>query len=1401
MRDPELETELLCYINGKRQVLPPNRAETTLLQYLREIGLTGTKLGCGEGGCGACTVMLSHYDSSAGKVVHRSANACLCPLYAVEGMQVITVEGLGNSRDGLHPVQARLAASHGSQCGFCTPGFVMSMYSLLRSQDEAPSEEEIEDALGGNLCRCTGYRPILDAFKTFAKVDPRAYTEEALSAARGNACQLLPSGGTVVASAASETVTTTGQTSTGPVCPSTGLPCGCGAGAAAWQKRRRLSMDLMRLQQRVGPRGVVPKVPTAEPIFPPELKLRRSKALCVPGEHVTWHRPVELQKLLDLKKQFPAARLVVGSTEVGIEMKYKDTKVPVVLTPTHVPELNQISITSEGVEVGAAVTLTNMMVALQAQIATRPKHQVSSFLAVVNQLRWFAGNQIRNVSSVGGNICTGSPISDLNPIWMACRAVFTALGAGTGSRTIKASEFFLGYRQVDLQPHEILYKITIPFTRKFEYVREFKQSPRREDDIAIVNAGMRVQLAPREEADGSAGWVIEEAEFAFGGVAAKAVVGKAVAAALVGQPLDQATLKAGLAAVRQDVVIGASAPGGKVEYRQSLAASFLFKFLTHAALMLEKDAPAGGAFIPDLPPTHRSAAKEYSRAHAHGVQFHASNPKVDDIVGQSYQHMSADLQVSGEAQYVDDLKLSADALSAVLVTSSRPHARLLSVDPTAALALPGVVGYYCAKDVPGSNIIGPVIFDEEVFATEIVTCVGQVIGVLVADNEVIARRASKLVAIEYEDLPAVMSCEEAIAAGSYHEYDGKIECGDVDTAMAACDHVIEGTYKVGGQEHFYLETQVCCVIPGEHDELTLFSSTQAPAKHQKYVAGVLGLPDHKVVSKSKRVGGGFGGKETRALFVHAAIAVPAYLLRRPVRISLDRDEDMQMTGQRHAFLANYKVGFSSRGMVQAVHIDLYNNAGNSLDLSGAVMDTAMLHSDCGYKVPHMRLVGHLCRTNQASNTAFRGFGGPQGLMFAEMWVDQISKTIGMPSVDVRSANMYTEGDLTHYGQPLEECKMQICWDKALANAGYAERAEKVAQFNAVNRWRKRGLAATPTKFGQCFTVKFLNQAGALAHIYVDGTVLLTHGGVEMGQGLHTKMAMIAAQALSVPLHKVYISETSTDKVPNASPTAASASSDLYGGAVLDACSQLAARLAPFREALGPDASFKAVVNAAYMERVDLCAHGFYKTPDVTGYGEGGNRPFNYYCYGAAVSEVELDTLTGDFQILRTDIVMDVGNPINPAIDIGQIEGAFVQGMGLFCLEELQWGDKQHGWIKPGQLFTRGPGTYKIPTSNDIPIDFRVSLLTDAPNARAVHSSKVRPRSVHTLQLWGSPPLFLGASVFFALKEAVYSARADAGHPGWFQLDSPATGERLRMLCADHITAPYAAHDIRCKISC
>ena len=410
-------------------------------------------------------------------------------------------------------------------------------------------------------------------------------------------------------------------------------------------------------------------------------------------------------------------------------------------------------------------------------------------------------------------------------------------------------------------------------------------------------------------------------------------------------------------------------------------------------------------------------------------------------------------------------------------------------------------------------------------------------------------------------------------------------------------------------------------------------------------------------------------------------------------------------------------------------------------------------------------------------------------MATEMAMERIASELNLPGWALRGRQLYSEGDVTPFGQTLERCHIRACWDKALSNAGGIDaRAASVAAFNAEHRWRKRGLAAVPTKFGISFTNKMLNQAGALVHVYTDGTVLVTHGGVEIGQGLHTKMAQVAAMALGVPTAAVFIAESSTDKVANPSPTAASASSDMYGAAVLDACDQIASRLAPFRAELGPDAPFKAVAWAAYTKRVDLSAHGFYKTPDITGFG--GAKPFNYFVFGAAVAEVELDTLTGDWQALRADIVMDVGNPLNPAIDVGQIEGAFVQGMGWLCMEELIWGDADHPWVRPGHLLTKGPGLYKIPSANDIPLDMRVELLQNVPNPRAVHSSKAV----------GEPPFHLGSAVYFALKDAVGAARKDAGHAGWFPLDAPATPERLRMLCADELTAPYAPPGLRVRTS-
>lgn len=1369
------DAEAITYINGKRYALPPGRAEATLLQFLRESGLTGTKLGCGEGGCGACTVMVSSYEDS--QLVHRSINACLCPLYAVEGMHVVTCEGISNPRDGLHPVQEKLSKAHGSQCGFCTPGFVMSMYSLLRSKgDEALTHEEIEDALAGNLCRCTGYRPILEAFSSFAKTDNAGYVN-------GGAA---PAGG--------------------KVCPTSGLPCdcaqapekggcgeggcgagGCGAGGCGGSATAASQALEKKISEGDKPRAAVP-----EPIFPAELRKRPMQDLCLPGPKATWYRPTTLASLLKIKAKSPAAKLIVGNTEVGIEMKFKAASYPVLVGVNAVPELNAVQVSERGVTFGASVTLTRLLQTCKQLVKDRPAHQVSGFKAIAEQLRWFAGTQIRNAASIGGNVCTASPISDLNPLWVATNSVFTCIGEGTSERQVAAKDFYLGYRKIDLQGHEVLSQVFIPFTQRYEYVKEYKQAHRRDDDIAIVNAGMRVRLEPTP-----GGWVVRDAHISYGGVAPKTISAPATIAALVGGVWGQQLLQKALEAVARDVAIDANAPGGMVEFRRSLASSFLFKFFLQVSekLRAEADAVEGAAQVPEWPASWGSAAQEYSRPASHGLQyFDAVHP--ESVVGQPYRHMAADLQVCGEARYCDDWPCPPGMLHAALIKSERAHARILSVDTSAAEAVLGVAGVYTAKDVPGSNRYTVVIEDEEIYASEKVTCINQPIGVVVAETEAIAREAARLVRVEYEDLPAIYSIKDAIEAGSFFsEYGGgckTLQMGDPDAVFASgqCEYVREGEMSIGGQEHFYLEPQGALVIPQENDEILSIASTQGPHHHQHVIAHALGLPQSKVVVKVKRLGGGFGGKESRATLINVLAAPPAWHTRKAVRLILDRDEDMGLTGHRHPFHIKYKVGFTKEGRVLAVDLQLYSNGGNSFDLSPGVMDRALLHCDSCYLVPNFRVTGRVCRTNLPSNTAFRGFGGPQGMVAAEAWLDEVATTLGLEPEAVRRLHMYDEGDVTHFTQRLEGCQARACFDGVVAQADFGERRQAAAEFNANNRYRKRGICVLPTKFGIAFTVAHLNQGGALVHIYTDGSVLVTHGGVEMGQGLHTKVAQIAAERLGVPLSRVFISETATDKVANMSPTAASASSDLYGSAVADACEQLNARLKPVKEA-NPGLSFKEIVGKAYFDRVDLSAHGFFKTPDISGFG--GTKPFNYLCYGAACSEVELDVLTGDFTLLRADIVMDVGKSLNPAIDIGQVEGAFVQGVGWSCLEEVVWGDKEHPWVRPGRLFTAGPGTYKIPTANDIPIDFRVTLLRNAPCHRTpeVHSSKAV----------GEPPLYLGASAFWALKQALYAARADAGVSGYFHLDSPATPERLRMACMDDIAGQFVGKDFVPKLSC
>ena len=534
-----------------------------------------------------------------------------------------------------------------------------------------------------------------------------------------------------------------------------------------------------------------------------------------------------------------------------------------------------------------------------------------------------------------------------------------------------------------------------------------------------------------------------------------------------------------------------------------------------------------------------------------------------------------------------------------------------------------------------------------------------------------------------------------------------------------------------------------------------------------------GVQANKIVSKVKRLGGGFGGKETRSIQLSGICATAANKVKRPVRCMLNRDEDIMTSGQRHPFLARWKVAVNENGKLQALDADVFANAGWSQDLSGAVIDRALTHIDGCYNFPNVHVRGRLAKTNTVSNTAFRGFGGPQGMFIAETYMEEIADHLAIPVDKLREINMYEPNDHTHFKQALKDWHVPLMYEQILQGSDYAERRQAVDDYNAKHKWKKRGLAIIPTKFGISFTALFLNQAGALVHLYHDGSVLVAHGGTEMGQGLHTKMTMIAAQALGVPLSDVYISETATNTVANTSSTAASASSDLNGYAIFNACEQLNERLKPYREKLGKEASMKELVHAAYFDRVNLSANGFYKTPDI-GYVWGPNtgQMFFYFTQGVAAAEVEIDTLTGDWTPLRADILMDVGRSINPAIDYGQIEGAFVQGQGLFTTEESLWHRAS------GQIFTRGPGTYKIPGFRDIPQIFNVSLLKDVTweNLRTIQ----RSRGV------GEPPLFMGSSVFFAIRDALKAARKQYGEHEVLSLQSPATPERIRISCADPI---------------
>ncbi|MGE0030965.1 MAG: xanthine dehydrogenase molybdopterin binding subunit [Steroidobacteraceae bacterium] len=749
-------------------------------------------------------------------------------------------------------------------------------------------------------------------------------------------------------------------------------------------------------------------------------------------------------------------------------------------------------------------------------------------------------------------------------------------------------------------------------------------------------------------------------------------------------------------------------------------------------------------------------------------------------VGAAEPHESARLHVTGEALYTDDVALPDGSLHAAIGIAACAHARIRRMDLDAVRSAPGVVVVLTAADIPGENNHGPVVHDDPIFAVDMVEYAGQSLFAVIAKSVRAARKAVRLARIEYEELEPVRDAKSALERQSFVLPTRTIARGDPPLRIRTAPRRLHGALALGGQEHFYLEGQVGVALPGEDRTMLVLSSTQHPSEVQRLVAHCLGLDAKDVVVQCRRMGGGFGGKETQPALVACIAALGARKTGRPVKLRLDRDADMLITGKRHPFELDYEVGFSDDGVISGIRLTMASNCGRSVDLSDAVNGRAMFHADNCYFLSDVEIVSHRCKTHQPSHTAFRGFGGPQGMMLIESVIDDIARTLGKDPLQVRRANFYAGAgrNVTPYGMTVEDNIIAPIVDELVRRADYEGRRAQIEAFNAANAVLKRGIALTPVKFGISFTATHLNQAGALLHVYTDGSILLNHGGTEMGQGLHTKVAQVVAQELQVDLGRIRCSATDTSKVPNTSATAASASSDLNGKAAQAAARTIRQRLTDFAAAkygvpageiafqagrviVGGQASlaFDELVGLAYHARVPLSATGFYATPKI-GYDPKSmtGRPFYYFCYGAAVSEVVIDTLTGESKLLRVDILHDVGESLNPAIDMGQVEGGFIQGVGWLTSEELWWDGR-------GRLKTHAPSTYKIPTASDWPRTFNVDLV---PWGRNQEDSIYRSKAV------GEPPLMLAMSVFFAIRDAI-AAGAGGGLP---RLDAPATPERI-----------------------
>ncbi|KAH0621634.1 hypothetical protein JD844_023158 [Phrynosoma platyrhinos] len=1007
----------------------------------------------------------------------------------------------------------------------------------------------------------------------------------------------------------------------------------------------------------------------------------KGRTLVFHGERTTWISPVSLEELLNLKATYPNAPLVVGNTCVGLEMKLLDVYHPIILHPVRIPELHVADVGDNGIVIGAATNLAELRDILLNLVPELPVKKTKIYQALLKQLRTIAGEQIRNLASLGGHIVSRGSAWDLNPVLAAGKAILN-LASADGTRQIPLNdEFFTRVPEADLSPAEVIVSIFIPFSKENEFVSAFRQADRRKNALSVTNSAMKVLFQPDTD-------IIEDLAVFYGGIGNTTVSARTSCLKLIGRNWNEQFLDEACRLILEEIVMSPSAPGGKVEYRRSLLVSFFFRFYLEVLHGLKMMYPSKYA---DVPKEYMSALGEFHEKPPQGMQIYQDvdhHQPLQDPVGRPIMHQSGIKHTTGEAVYVDDIAPADGQLYMAVVTSTRAHAKILSIDVSKALEEPGVVAVVTANDIPGENGNGKekVFAEDEVHfdlgflsylensplnADKQVIYIGHIICGIVAETYECAKNARSKVKIEYQDLEVILTIQEATEHNSFLSDIKKIERGNVEKAFHTVDKILEGEIHVGGQEHFYLETNSVFVIPRKEDkEMDVYVSTQDAAKVQELVASVLDVQANRIMCHTRRVGGAFGGKITKPSFFAAAAAVAAHKTGSPVRFILERSDDMLITGGRHPLLGKYKVGFMNDGKIKAVDLEFYINGGCTPDESELVIEYVLLKCSNAYDIQNFRSRGQACKTNLRSNTAFRGFGFPQAGLCAETWIVAVADQLGLP-------------------------------------------------HDKVSKGRARRLGASNDIPGENWPLSWQTHAFALVNIYLDGSVLVSHGGCELGQGIDTKML----QFLNINAKNVI------------------------------------------------ETTYFLQIKEAYEESISLTATGYFKGyPTNMDWEKGEGHPYPYFIFGAACSEVEIDCLTGDHKNICTDIVMDASFSINPAIDIGQIEGGFIQGLGLYTMEEIKFSPE-------GQQFTLGPDTYKIPAVCDVPEHFRVYLLPNSRNPMAIYSSKGM----------GEAGVFLASSVFFAIRDAVAAARKERGLSANFTLDSPLNIERIRMACADHFT--------------